>query len=187
MADHYRAANGDLSLRTSTTMTVVQSVSFLGYYTDDWDDRASNTGRRLPEWHACQGRGLRPSRGAGSLCGLALSNLWEVKRRWRGPQAFSFPSFFFLNREIARNFPSCRLGPRGPRTPSQPRPPPSRATTRYRTDYLAAPPKMRVIAVGCEYSGVTTLLSALDEWGTSRGIHFHRGKPPAPAPRRPGA
>ena len=43
---------------------------------------------------------------------------------------------------------------------------------------------MRVIAVGCEYSGVTTLLSALDEWGTSRGIHFHRGKPhphgPAP-------
>ena len=39
---------------------------------------------------------------------------------------------------------------------------------------------MRVIAVGCEYSGVTTLLSALDEWGTSRGIHFHRGNPPTP-------
>ena len=32
---------------------------------------------------------------------------------------------------------------------------------------------MRVIAIGCEYSGVTTLLNALTEWGTSRGIAFH--------------
>ncbi len=33
--------------------------------------------------------------------------------------------------------------------------------------------KMRVIAVGCEYSGVTTLLTALTEWGASRSISFH--------------
>ena len=32
---------------------------------------------------------------------------------------------------------------------------------------------MRVIAVGCEYSGVTTLLSALTKWGASRGLSFH--------------
>ena len=32
---------------------------------------------------------------------------------------------------------------------------------------------MRIIAIGCEYSGVTTLLSGLHDWGAKRGIHFH--------------
>jgi hypothetical protein len=32
---------------------------------------------------------------------------------------------------------------------------------------------MRVVAVGCEYSGVTTLLESLMKWGHERGIHHH--------------
>lgn len=32
---------------------------------------------------------------------------------------------------------------------------------------------MRVIAVGCEYTGVTTLLEGLLAWGQARGIAFH--------------
>ena len=32
---------------------------------------------------------------------------------------------------------------------------------------------MRVIAVGCEYSGVTSLLNGLRDWGSERGFHFH--------------
>jgi hypothetical protein len=32
---------------------------------------------------------------------------------------------------------------------------------------------MRVIAIGCEYSGVSTLLDGLMEWGDARGIHHH--------------
>ncbi|MBT4976467.1 MAG: hypothetical protein HOL51_11435 [Gemmatimonadetes bacterium] len=32
---------------------------------------------------------------------------------------------------------------------------------------------MRIIAIGCEYSGVTTLLQGLNVWGAQRGVHFH--------------
>jgi hypothetical protein len=32
---------------------------------------------------------------------------------------------------------------------------------------------MRIVAVGCEYSGVTTLIEQIDQWGKSRGIHHH--------------
>ena len=32
---------------------------------------------------------------------------------------------------------------------------------------------MRVIVVGCEYSGVTTLIDGLMAWGDERGIHHH--------------
>ena len=32
---------------------------------------------------------------------------------------------------------------------------------------------MRIIAIGCEYSGVTTLLDGLNQWGTEHHIHFH--------------
>ena len=32
---------------------------------------------------------------------------------------------------------------------------------------------MRVIVVGCEYSGVTTLIESLMAWGEERGIHHH--------------
>lgn len=32
---------------------------------------------------------------------------------------------------------------------------------------------MRVIVVGCEYSGVTTLIDGLMTWGEERGIHHH--------------
>jgi hypothetical protein len=32
---------------------------------------------------------------------------------------------------------------------------------------------MRLIVIGCEYAGKTTLLSGLAEWGRERGIHFH--------------
>ena len=32
---------------------------------------------------------------------------------------------------------------------------------------------MRIIAVGCEYSGVTTLIEQVDQWGKSRAIHHH--------------
>ena len=32
---------------------------------------------------------------------------------------------------------------------------------------------MRVVVVGCEYSGVTTLINGIDEWGKARGIHHH--------------
>lgn len=32
---------------------------------------------------------------------------------------------------------------------------------------------MRLILIGCEYAGKTTLVGALYEWGESRGIHFH--------------
>eukprot|EP01047_Picozoa_sp_COSAG01_P025998 COSAG01_NODE_1660_length_9588_cov_458.469175_6_plen_109_part_00 len=32
---------------------------------------------------------------------------------------------------------------------------------------------MRVVAIGCEYSGVSTLLTSLAEWGETRGIFFH--------------
>jgi hypothetical protein len=32
---------------------------------------------------------------------------------------------------------------------------------------------MRLIAVGCEYSGVSTLLDGLMAWGDERGIHHH--------------
>lgn len=32
---------------------------------------------------------------------------------------------------------------------------------------------MRVVAVGCEYSGVSTLIDELDQWGKSRGIQHH--------------
>ena len=32
---------------------------------------------------------------------------------------------------------------------------------------------MRVIVIGCEYSGVTTLIDGLMAWGDARGIHHH--------------
>ena len=32
---------------------------------------------------------------------------------------------------------------------------------------------MRIIAIGCEYSGVTTLLEGINAWGIQRGVHFH--------------
>ena len=32
---------------------------------------------------------------------------------------------------------------------------------------------MRIIAIGCEYSGVTTLLNGLNQWGVEHHIHFH--------------
>ena len=32
---------------------------------------------------------------------------------------------------------------------------------------------MRVIVVGCEYAGVTTLIDGLSDWGAARGIHHH--------------
>jgi len=32
---------------------------------------------------------------------------------------------------------------------------------------------MRLIAIGCEYSGVSTLLDGLMAWGDARGIHHH--------------
>jgi hypothetical protein len=32
---------------------------------------------------------------------------------------------------------------------------------------------MRIIAVGCEYSGVSTLLESLNRWGRERHLHFH--------------
>ena len=32
---------------------------------------------------------------------------------------------------------------------------------------------MRVIVIGCEYSGVTTLIEGLMAWGDERGIHHH--------------
>ena len=32
---------------------------------------------------------------------------------------------------------------------------------------------MRVIAVGCEYSGVSTLIEGLDDWGKERGFQHH--------------
>ena len=32
---------------------------------------------------------------------------------------------------------------------------------------------MRVIAVGCEYSGVSTLIKGLDDWGKARGFQHH--------------
>jgi len=32
---------------------------------------------------------------------------------------------------------------------------------------------MRVIAVGCEYSGVSTLIEGLNRWGLARGIQHH--------------
>jgi hypothetical protein len=32
---------------------------------------------------------------------------------------------------------------------------------------------MRIIAIGCEYTGVTTLLEGLMTWGDERGIHHH--------------
>ncbi len=32
---------------------------------------------------------------------------------------------------------------------------------------------MRVIALGCEYTGVTTLINGLRDWGRARGIHHH--------------
>lgn len=32
---------------------------------------------------------------------------------------------------------------------------------------------MRVIAVGCEYSGVSTLIEQVHQWGLSRGISHH--------------
>jgi hypothetical protein len=32
---------------------------------------------------------------------------------------------------------------------------------------------MRLIVVGCEYSGVTTLINGINRWGLERGIHHH--------------
>ncbi len=32
---------------------------------------------------------------------------------------------------------------------------------------------MRLIAVGCEYSGVSTLIRGIDQWGKKRGIRHH--------------
>ena len=32
---------------------------------------------------------------------------------------------------------------------------------------------MRIIVIGCEYSGVTTLLDGLNQWGIEHHIHFH--------------
>ncbi len=32
---------------------------------------------------------------------------------------------------------------------------------------------MRLIAAGCEYSGVTTLIDGLYNWGNERGVHHH--------------
>jgi len=32
---------------------------------------------------------------------------------------------------------------------------------------------MRLIVVGCEYTGKSTLINSLDQWSKERGIHFH--------------
>ncbi len=32
---------------------------------------------------------------------------------------------------------------------------------------------MRLIVVGCEYTGKSTLINSLNQWGKERGIHFH--------------
>lgn len=32
---------------------------------------------------------------------------------------------------------------------------------------------MRLVVIGCEYTGKTTLIDGLDAWGKERGIHFH--------------
>lgn len=32
---------------------------------------------------------------------------------------------------------------------------------------------MRIIAVGCEYSGVSTLINGINNWGNSKNIHHH--------------
>ena len=32
---------------------------------------------------------------------------------------------------------------------------------------------MRLIAIGCEYTGKTTLFEGLMKWGQDRGIHHH--------------
>ena len=32
---------------------------------------------------------------------------------------------------------------------------------------------MRIIAVGCEYSGVSTLINGINDWGNARGIRHH--------------
>ena len=32
---------------------------------------------------------------------------------------------------------------------------------------------MRVVVVGCEYTGVTTLIDCINEWGNARGVHHH--------------
>ena len=32
---------------------------------------------------------------------------------------------------------------------------------------------MRLIAIGCEYSGVSTLVDGLVDWGRERGLNFH--------------
>jgi hypothetical protein len=32
---------------------------------------------------------------------------------------------------------------------------------------------MRLIVVGCEYSGVSTLIEGINQWGLERGIHHH--------------
>ena len=32
---------------------------------------------------------------------------------------------------------------------------------------------MRVVVIGCEYSGITTLVDAVQTWGLQRGIRFH--------------
>ncbi|NKB65424.1 MAG: hypothetical protein GKR89_00040 [Candidatus Latescibacteria bacterium] len=32
---------------------------------------------------------------------------------------------------------------------------------------------MRIVAVGCEYTGVSTLIDGLYQWGNERGIHHH--------------
>ena len=32
---------------------------------------------------------------------------------------------------------------------------------------------MKIVAVGCEYSGVSSLIAQIDHWGNERGIHHH--------------
>ena len=45
---------------------------------------------------------------------------------------------------------------------------------------------MRVIVVGCEYSGQTTLVNKLSEWGTNGPVRYPPGSlpPTRPNPRR---
>ena len=45
------------------------------------------------------------------------------------------------------------------------------------------PGRMRVIVVGCEYSGQTTLVNKLSEWGTNGPVRYPPGSlPPTPIP-----
>ncbi len=32
---------------------------------------------------------------------------------------------------------------------------------------------MRLIIIGCEYTGKSTLIGSLGKWGREQGVHFH--------------